>query len=310
VGIKINDQIGQNFQTSKGLRQGDPLPPILFNIVADMLAILINRAKEEGLVNGIVPHLVDGGLSILQYADDTILFMDHDIEKATNMKMILCAFEQLSGLKINFHKSEIFCFGQAKEMEHHYSQLFGCQSGMYPFRYLGIPMHFRKLRNADWRIVEEKFEKKLSSWKGKHMSVGGRLVLINSVLTSLAMFMLSFFEVPKQVLERLDYYRSRFFWQSEEHKKKYRLAKWNILCQPKEVGGLGIKNLDIQNRCLLSKWLFKLINEEGIWQSLLRKKYLKNETIAQVQKKPGDSILGWSQESKRFLPDFWVISVK
>ena len=164
MGIKINDQIGQNFQTSKGLRQGDPLSPILFNIAADMLAMLINRAKAEGLVNGIVPHLVDGGLSILQYADDTILFMDHDIEKATNMKMILCAFEQLSGLKINFHKSEIFCFGQAKEMEHQYSQLFGCQSGMYPFRYLGIPMQFRKLRNADWRIVEEKFEKKLSSW--------------------------------------------------------------------------------------------------------------------------------------------------
>ena len=82
-------------------------------------------------------------------------------------------------------------------------------------------MHFRKLSNADWRIVEEKFEKKLSSWKEKHMSVGGRLVLINSVLTSLTMFMLSFFEVPKGVLEKLDYYRSRFFWQLDEHKKKY-----------------------------------------------------------------------------------------
>ena len=69
------------------------------------------------------------------------------------------------------------------------------------------------------------------------MSVAGRLVLINSVLTSLAMFMLSFFEVSKQIFEILDYYRSRFFWQSEEHKKKYRLAKWNILCQSKEVGG-------------------------------------------------------------------------
>jgi len=116
------------------------------------------------------------------------------LKKATNMKILLCAFEQLSaGLKINIHKSEIFCFGQAKEMEQQYSQLFGCQSGKYPFRYLGIPIHFRKLSNADWRIVEEKFEKKLSSWKGKHMSVGGRLVLINSVLTSLAMFMLSFF---------------------------------------------------------------------------------------------------------------------
>ena len=74
VGIKINDQIGQNFQTLKGLRQGDPLSPILFNIIVDMLAILINRAKDESQVIGIVSHLVDGGLSILQYADDTILF--------------------------------------------------------------------------------------------------------------------------------------------------------------------------------------------------------------------------------------------
>jgi len=58
----------------KGLGQGDPLSPILFNIVVDMLAILINQAKDEGWVTGIVPHLVDGGLSILQYANDTILF--------------------------------------------------------------------------------------------------------------------------------------------------------------------------------------------------------------------------------------------
>ena len=83
-------------------------------------------------MSGVVPHLVDGSLSILQYADDTILFVDHNIEKATNMKMLLCAFEQLSGLKINFHRSEIFCFGQAKELEQQYSQLFGCQSGKYP----------------------------------------------------------------------------------------------------------------------------------------------------------------------------------
>lgn len=55
VWIKINDQVGKNFQTKKGLRQGDPLSSILFNIVAEMLAILINRAKEEGQVKWIVP---------------------------------------------------------------------------------------------------------------------------------------------------------------------------------------------------------------------------------------------------------------
>jgi hypothetical protein len=47
VGIKVNDQVGNNFQTCKGVRQGDLLSLILFNIVVDMLAILINRAKME-----------------------------------------------------------------------------------------------------------------------------------------------------------------------------------------------------------------------------------------------------------------------
>jgi hypothetical protein len=61
------------------------------------------------------------------------------------------------------------------------------------------------------------------------LSAGGRLVLINSVLSSLPMFMLSFFEIPKEVLKKLDYYRSRFFWQSDDHKKKYRLTKWGSL---------------------------------------------------------------------------------
>jgi len=67
------------------------------------------------------------------------------------------------------------------------------------------------------------------------------------------------------------------------------LAKWCILCKPKSVGGLGIINLDTQNKCLLSKWLFKLLNEEGLWQDLLRKKYLKNKTLSQVEKRKGDS---------------------
>jgi hypothetical protein len=65
VVIKVNDDIGHFFQTKKGLRQGDPLSPMLFNIVADMLAIMIERAKLDGQIEGVIPHLVDGGLSIL-----------------------------------------------------------------------------------------------------------------------------------------------------------------------------------------------------------------------------------------------------
>ena len=182
------------------------------------------------------------------------------------MKLLLCLFEQLLGLKINFHKSEIFCFGEAKEWESQYSNLFGCRVGSYPFCYLGIPMHFRKLSNKDWKTIEERIERKFSNWKGKMLSFGGRLVLLNSVLSSLPMFMLSFFEIPRGVLKKIEYFRSRFFWQYDNHKKKYRLISWPILCQPMEQGDLGVQNIDIQNKCLVSKWLFKLCNEDGIWQ--------------------------------------------
>jgi hypothetical protein len=93
VGIRVNDEIGHYFQTLKGLRQGDPLSPILFNIVVDMLAIMSARAKEDGQVEGLIPHHVEGGgVSILQYADDTILFMKQDLDQAVNMKLILSIF--------------------------------------------------------------------------------------------------------------------------------------------------------------------------------------------------------------------------
>ena len=274
VGIRVNDDIGHYFQTLKGLRQGDPLSPVLFNIVADMLAVLITRAKEDGQVGGLIPHLVEGGVSILQYADDTFLFLENDLDKAINMKLILSLFEQLSGLKINFHKSEIYCFGKAIELHDDYRNIFGCEVGALPFKYLGIPIHYRKLLNKEWKMIEDRFEKKLASWAGKLLSYGDRLVLINSVLSSLPMFLLSFFEVPVGVRKRLDYFRRRFFWQSDQKKRKYFLTKWNIVCRPKDQGGLGIEVLETKNRCLLSKWIFKLLNEEGVWQELLSNKYL------------------------------------
>uniref|UniRef100_A0A8I6YB20 Reverse transcriptase zinc-binding domain-containing protein n=1 Tax=Hordeum vulgare subsp. vulgare TaxID=112509 RepID=A0A8I6YB20_HORVV len=139
------------------------------------------------------------------------------------------------------------------------------------------------------------------------------------------MFLLSFFEVPVGVRKRLDFYRSRFFWQSDEVKTKYRLARWDIICRPKDQGGLGIENLEVKNRCLLSKWLFKLsVESEGMWLQILKNKYLQQKTLAQVTVRPGDSpfwkglmktktaffnmtkfIIG-NGESTRFWEDNWL----
>jgi hypothetical protein len=66
-----------------------------------MLAVLIARAKEHGHFRGLIPYLVEGGISILQYADDTILFMKNDLEEAKNLKLVQCAFEKLSGIRVS-----------------------------------------------------------------------------------------------------------------------------------------------------------------------------------------------------------------
>ena len=90
----------------------------------------------------------------------------------------------------------------------------------------------------------------------------------------MVLYMLSFFQLPKGVLQRLDYFMSRFFWQGDGEKKKYWLTKWSVVCRPKDQGGLGIHDLQVKNEAFLSKWLFELLTEDGVWQTMLRNKYL------------------------------------
>jgi hypothetical protein len=103
------------------------------------------------------------------------------------------------------------------------------------------------------------------------------------------MYMMSFYAIPKGVLKKLDYFRSRFSWQSDDQKRKYRLAKWSILCQPKDQGGLGIHDLDVKNTTLLSEWLYKLLTTDGTWQQILHNKCVHSKPLSHVQWRNGDS---------------------
>jgi hypothetical protein len=88
--------------------------------------------------------------------------MEHDFEKARNLKLILSSFEQLSGLKINFYKSELYYFGEAQYEVTAYVGLFGCGHSQFPMRYLGIPIHYRRLAIAEWKLVEKRLKKFLT----------------------------------------------------------------------------------------------------------------------------------------------------
>ena len=73
LSVKVNDMVGPYFTSGKGVRQGDPLSPLLFNIAADALAKMIQMGQQNQLIKGLIPEYIEGGLALLQYADDTIL---------------------------------------------------------------------------------------------------------------------------------------------------------------------------------------------------------------------------------------------
>lgn len=100
---------------------------------------------------------------MLQYADDTIFLLENELSNARNLKNILCVFEQLSGLNINFHKSEIFCLGDGRNSLNDYMEFFTCEDGFLPMLYLGMPVDAKRLRNSQWIPTAEKIDKKMSS---------------------------------------------------------------------------------------------------------------------------------------------------
>jgi hypothetical protein len=200
--------------------------------------LLIQKAKEEGIIRGLIPHIIPNGCCCLQYADDTIFLLQDDLMDARNLKFILCLFEQMSGLKINFRKSEIFCLGEAADKESCYADIFTCPYNCLPMKYLGVPIDDKKLCKSLWLPTVEKVEK-MGSWQGKFLSLGGRLVLINSSLTNVPLYMLSMYKAPKNILKSMDVFRKRLLWQGGHNSKKYHLADWNMVCSPRGQGGLG-----------------------------------------------------------------------
>lgn len=139
VCINVNSERSPYFSIYRGLRQRDPLSPLLFNLVADVLGAMLDKAKSKGHIKGVLEHLIPGGIIHIHYVDDTVIMVDGSTQSLTNLKLILYCFEWLTGLKVNFHKSEVMVFGVQQQKEEMANRL-NCSLGYLPLKYLGIPI--------------------------------------------------------------------------------------------------------------------------------------------------------------------------
>jgi hypothetical protein len=140
VVVRIDNLLGPYFHRYKGVRQGDPLFPLLLNFVIDSLSRMVIKAQINNRVIGLIDHLIPHCIAIMQYTDDTILCLKNDLEKARNVKLLLYLFEQMSGLKINFEKSELLLIGGDDNLVVTYVDAFNCQIETFPIKYLGVPI--------------------------------------------------------------------------------------------------------------------------------------------------------------------------
>ncbi|GMP73510.1 hypothetical protein CsSME_00031245 [Camellia sinensis var. sinensis] len=108
LSILVNGSPTEEFSPQKGLRQVDSLSPFLFNIVAEGLNILMNRAHEQGIIKRVKVEVNEVVISHLQFDDDFIIFCEADMDQIVHTKRILHCFEILFGMRINFHKSDVW----------------------------------------------------------------------------------------------------------------------------------------------------------------------------------------------------------
>jgi hypothetical protein len=238
--ISINGEVGPSFRNKRGLRQGDPLSPLLFNFMAEALSVMLTKASEAGHIAGVAPHLIPGGISHLQYADDTLIFVQYNEQHISNLKFLLMCFEEMSRLKINYHKSEVMFMGQSPVIMQRVADMLNCKLGEFSFVYLGLPISDRNLTMDQWLFLIQKLGIRIESWLGRFLSSGGRLILSNSCLASLPMFAMGMFLLQDGVHAKFDSHRARFFWEGAGTKRKYHLVNWPDVCRPKECGGMGI----------------------------------------------------------------------
>ena len=146
----------------RDLRQGDPLAPLLFNIVVEGLTGLMRSAVAKNLFSSYHVGNKKEEINILQYADDTLFFGAATNDNVRVLKCILKCFELVSGLKINYNKSQFGCLGKSEGWCREAAFSLNCSQLEFPFSYLGIPVGVSSKCRSVWQPIISKFEAKLA----------------------------------------------------------------------------------------------------------------------------------------------------
>ncbi|GJZ10125.1 RNA-directed DNA polymerase, eukaryota [Tanacetum coccineum] len=271
--ILLNGSPTNEFDFHCGLKQGDLLALLLFILVMESLHLSFSRVVEAGLFKGI---RLNSSLSLydLFYAGDALIIGEWSSDNLRGIINVLKCFFLASRLQININKSQLLGVGVPRSDIEAATSSIGCSVMDNQFRYLGVMVGGNMSRHKTWEDVVLKLRSRLSKWKVKTLSIGGRLTLLKSVLGASPLYNMSIFKAPKGVLKEMESIRNNFFIGADPSDKKITWIAWDKVLASKIKGGLGILSFFALNRALILKWVWRFVSQDGsLWFHVMQALY-------------------------------------
>lgn len=186
---------------------------------------------------------------------------------------------EASGQNINADKLEIFFINTSPETTTQICKITGYKQGSFTYKYLGINLDKTHKNNKDWLSILDKMDTKIGGWRDRWLTKMGKAIKIKVVLSTLPTYPLSCLHLSNIMNQKIVSKLRNFFWDDIKNQKNKRaLIKWEELCKPKELGGLGFKNMLWHNQALGVKLAWRLCTERNKkWAKILYNKYLNPE---------------------------------